>query len=203
VDGVWVLIGADLAVFGVLFASFMHDRVKSSHAFEESSRTLNFNFGGVDTLILLTSSWLVALAVDAAKRGPLSQVARRLAAGLVCGVAFVVSKSIEYADKLGSGISPKTDDFSMWYFTLTGLHLVHVIVGSALLAVVWSKARNATFTSQHRVVLECIASLPVPATHHKAAYWLFWPLLHCPPGLPRSCLVLRRVAGSRGAAALA
>lgn len=63
----------------------------------------------------------------------------------------------------------------MWYFTLTGLHLVHVIVGSALLAVVWSKARKATFTRKHHVVLECIASF----WHMVDLLWiLMFPLLY-------------------------
>jgi nitric oxide reductase NorE protein len=175
VDGVWVLIGADMVIFSVLFASFVHDRFKNPHVFEDSSRGLNVNFGGIDTLILLTSSWFVALAVDAAKRNSLRRVPQCLAGGFVCGVAFVASKSIEYADKFGGGIFPKTDDFYMWYFTLTGLHLIHVIVGSVLLAFVWSKARKAAYDSENRVVLECVASF----WHMVDLLWiLLFPLLY-------------------------
>jgi len=73
VDGVWVFIGADSAIFAILFGSFMKDRLNAPGLFEASRHTLNFNLGGIDTLILLTSSWLVALGVQAAKRGELER----------------------------------------------------------------------------------------------------------------------------------
>ena len=65
VDGIWVFIGADLVIFAILFLSFMQDRLKNPAVFEASRQTLNMHLGGLDTLILLTSSWSVALAVQA------------------------------------------------------------------------------------------------------------------------------------------
>jgi nitric oxide reductase NorE protein len=158
VEGVWVFIGADLVIFGILFSSFMHDRYAAPALFEASRHTLNFNFGGIDTLILLTSSWFVALAVGAAKHDRSQQVSRYLAAGFVSGMAFMVSKSIEYGEKISSGITPKTDSFYMWYFTLTGIHLVHVIVGTSLLVFLWRKSRRVESQGGSIVVLECVAS---------------------------------------------
>ena len=60
VDGVWVFIGADSVIFAILFLSFMQDRLKNPAIFEASRQTLNMNLGGIDTIILLTSSWSVA-----------------------------------------------------------------------------------------------------------------------------------------------
>jgi nitric oxide reductase NorE protein len=68
VDGVWVAIGADSVIFAILFGSFMQARLHNPAVFEVSRHTLNLNLGGIDTLILLTSSWLVALAIQALKR---------------------------------------------------------------------------------------------------------------------------------------
>jgi nitric oxide reductase NorE protein len=155
VDGVWVFIGADSAIFAILFMSFMKDRLNAPALFEASRHTLNFNLGGIDTLILLTSSWLVALGVQAAKRGELDRVPRFLLGGVVTGCAFVVSKSTEYAEKFIAGITPATDAFYMWYFTLTGIHLAHVLFGTSLLAYLWSKARHRTVNIK---VTECVAS---------------------------------------------
>jgi nitric oxide reductase NorE protein len=70
----------------------------------------------------------------------------------------VASKSTEYAEKFAAGITPLTDDFYMWYFTLTGIHLVHVLCGTSLLAYVWTKSRRGAYSSSNRVVLECVAS---------------------------------------------
>jgi len=88
VDGVWVFIGADSAIFAILFGSFMKDRLNAPGLFEASRHTLNFNLGGIDTLILLTSSWLVALGVQAAKRGELERVPRFLLGGVLTGLAL-------------------------------------------------------------------------------------------------------------------
>jgi heme/copper-type cytochrome/quinol oxidase subunit 3 len=63
VDGVWIAIGADSVIFAILFGSFMQARVQDPGVFEASRHTLNMNLGGIDTLILLTSSWAVALAI--------------------------------------------------------------------------------------------------------------------------------------------
>ena len=67
-EGVWVFIGADSVIFAILFLTFMQDRLKNPALFEASRHTLNMNLGGIDTLILLTSSWSVALAIQALKR---------------------------------------------------------------------------------------------------------------------------------------
>jgi nitric oxide reductase NorE protein len=155
VDGVWVFIGADSVIFALLFLSFMQDRRKEPGLFEASSDTLNYNLGGLDTLILLTSSWLVALGVQAAKRGEITRVPRFLLGGVLTGCAFAVSKSMEYTEKFVAGITPATDAFYMWYFTLTGIHLVHVLVGTGLLTYLWIKARRKNINIKG---IECIAS---------------------------------------------
>lgn len=157
-DGVWVFIGADLVIFCILFGSFMHDRYAQPSIFESSRHALNFNFGGIDTLILLTSSWCVALAVDAAKRDDSVGVRKFLLGGFVTGIAFTVSKSIEYTGKFTSGVTPGTNGFFMWYFTLTGIHLAHVIVGTILLVALWWKSRRTALRSDNRTYLECVAS---------------------------------------------
>jgi heme/copper-type cytochrome/quinol oxidase subunit 3 len=60
---------------------------------------------------------------------------RFIGGAFLCGLAFAVSKAIEYTEKLNAGISLLTNDFFMYYFTLTGIHLFHVIAGSIVLLV--------------------------------------------------------------------
>jgi nitric oxide reductase NorE protein len=158
VDGVWVFIGADSVIFAILFLSFMQDRFHNPAMFEASRRTLNMHLGGIDTLILLTSSWAVALAIQAIKRDLVDRAPRYLLGGVLTGLMFVVSKSIEYFQKFAHGITPGTDAFYMWYFTLTGIHLTHVVLGTSLLTYVWISARRGAYSSSHRVVPECVAS---------------------------------------------
>lgn len=158
VEGVWVFIGADSVIFAILFLSFMQDRHQNPALFEASRHALNMNLGGIDTLILLTSSWSVALAVQAIKRNEIRREPGLLFGGAVAGLLFVVSKSFEYVEKFAHGIGPGTNPFFMWYFTLTGIHLVHVVVGICLLAYLFVRSRRGIHHPLHRAVPESVAS---------------------------------------------
>ncbi|MGQ3058694.1 MAG: cytochrome c oxidase subunit 3 family protein [Nevskia sp.] len=158
VEGVWVFIAADMCFFALLFVSFMLGRQEATPVFEASRQTLDINFGGINTLILLTSSWCVVLAVEAVKRDALARVPHLIAGAFLLGVAFMVSKALEYGGKIKAGISMLTNDFYMYYFILTGLHLLHVLAGNILLIVLWKQARARRFSRDNCVVLECGAS---------------------------------------------
>jgi nitric oxide reductase NorE protein len=155
VEGLWVFVMADMTVFAIMFGSFMLGRHHNPALFEASRHALNPNFGGVNTLILLTSSWFAALALDAVRKSRFGLAQHFIGAAFLCGVAFMVSKAIEYTEKLNAGISLLTNDFFMYYFTLTGIHLFHVVAGNVVLAVLWIKARSRSFDPKRPVVLEC------------------------------------------------
>jgi nitric oxide reductase NorE protein len=157
-QGIWVFIGADAVIFAILFLSFIQDRLKNPAVFEASRQTLNMNLGGFDTLILLTSSWSVALAVQAIKQDLPEREPAFILGGALTGLIFVASKSFEYFQKFAHGITPGTNPFYMWYFTLTGIHLVHVLVGTSLLTYLWIRTRRGTFSRLPKAVLESAAS---------------------------------------------
>lgn len=157
-QGVWVFIAADMAMFGLLFVSFMLERSKNVELFNQSQLALNDNYGGINTLILLTSSWFVALAVQATKAERIRLVPRLLFLAMLCGAAFGIVKVVEYTEKLSTGISMLTNDFYMFYFVLTGIHFLHVIAGTVVLAVLWNKARNAGYSRANMMGLETGAS---------------------------------------------
>lgn len=158
VEGVWVFVGADSVIFALLFGVFSQARHADPGLFEASRQTLNVDIGGLNTLILLTSSWLVALAVGALKRDELDRVPKLVLGGVVTGGLFVVSKIVEYVQKIAAGLTPATDPFFMWYFVLTGIHLLHVLLGVAALTYVWRGARARRYSSGDRVVPECVAT---------------------------------------------
>jgi nitric oxide reductase NorE protein len=143
IEGVWVFVFADMTMFALMFGCFMADRRHNPALFEESRRALSLNFGGINTLILLTSSMLVVLAIDALRQGRSRSAPGFFALALACGCAFMVSKALEYAQKFEAGISLLSNDFFMYYFVLTGIHLGHVIAGNVVLAVLWHKSRSA------------------------------------------------------------
>jgi nitric oxide reductase NorE protein len=146
-------------VFGLFFVSFVRDRALNAALFEQGRRTLDANIGGANTLILLSSSWLVAMAVQSAQGGAAHRtVARWLAGAVACGLSFAVLKVLEYAYKLRAGTSMLTSDFYMYYFTLTGIHLLHVAAGTIILLILWRRARSGAYAMGRCVGLEAGAT---------------------------------------------
>lgn len=144
VEGVWFFVFADMVVFAIMFGSFMADRHKAPALFEASRQALNPTHGGINTLILLTSSMFVVLAIDALKHGRTRWAPRLFALALLCGLAFTGSKVVEYSIKFDAGISMLTNPFFMYYFIMTGIHLLHVTAGNVVLAVLCHKSRQAS-----------------------------------------------------------
>src|SRR6202007_1145410 len=105
VEGVWVFVLADMTVFAILFGSFIVGRHHNPGLFEASRHALNPNFGGVNTLILLTSSWFAAPALDAVRTSRFALAQHFIGGAFLCGLAFMVSKAVEYTEKLNAGIS--------------------------------------------------------------------------------------------------
>jgi nitric oxide reductase NorE protein len=131
---------ADVMTFGLFFVFFMIGRRDHVALFDRSAALLNADFGMLNTLILVTSSWLVVIAVHAARRGDRRSVRTFLALAFVVGAGFALTKVIEYGDKVSHGITLLTNDFFMFYFVLTGLHFLHFLIGMGVLAMLWVKA---------------------------------------------------------------
>jgi nitric oxide reductase NorE protein len=137
-----MLIIGDLIIFGVIFIAFMHARGGDPDLFNGSQMLLHRAFGGVNTLLLVTSSLLVALAVNAIRRGTATPARRLLFAALLCAALFLGNKGIEWMALLSSGHGPTANSYFMYFFVLTGLHAVHVVLGATLLIVMTRMARR-------------------------------------------------------------
>jgi nitric oxide reductase NorE protein len=142
VPTIWTFVAADLASFGMLFAVFAVERAAQPHLFARSSILLDDKAGLANTLILITSSWVAALAVAAARRGQIIRVRRLLSLAIGLGTAFTIIKISEYTAKIGQGITPLTNDFFTYYFILTGVHFFHLIIGMIVLTGLAAGALN-------------------------------------------------------------
>ncbi|MFE3002158.1 cytochrome c oxidase subunit 3 [Nocardia sp. NPDC059246] len=152
--GLWILLFGDMMVFLILFGVYLHERGRQTQVFDHAQETLNRNLGALNTLLLLASSLLVALAVRAV-RGESRRLAPRLViGGIACGLGFIVVKAFEYHAKLAAGLTPQTNQFFMYYFVLTGLHLVHLILGLAVLCALWVLARKPTLGKTQLAIFE-------------------------------------------------
>jgi nitric oxide reductase NorE protein len=140
--GILVFIIADVTIFGVLFMSFMANRLQQVALFDQASASLDVRLGLMNTLILMTSGLFVVLAVIAARQGRAKVSRQWLLASIVVGAGFGINKLIEYGDKFAHGINLTTNDFFMFYFVLTGVHFAHFIAGMVVLAMLWFRARH-------------------------------------------------------------
>lgn len=144
--GIWLFLAGDMLMFSLLFYIFLHYRAAEPALFTESQAQLNQTLGMLNTILMLTSSWLVASGVQAARRSE-SQVLRRcFKLAIACGVAFMAVKYFEYSEKISVGINMWSNDFFMLYFCYTGIHMIHVVLGIGVLAGVMSYARTDNFT---------------------------------------------------------
>jgi nitric oxide reductase NorE protein len=154
-EGIWVLILGDLLMFGLFFGTFMYYRALDLPTFAAGRLALSPLLGTINTLLLLASSWFVAnaLARCRADRWPEARRATRFA--WLLGLGFVANKAIEYSSLLAQGLGPSQNDFFLFYFVLTGIHLVHVLIGLGVLA--WMHARQAQVGAQAAglVAIEC------------------------------------------------
>jgi nitric oxide reductase NorE protein len=138
----WVFVLGDLVIFAAYFLVFMIYRVEHRALFLESQRHLNLKTGAVNTLVLLASSRFVALAVVAARASDHRRATRLLSSGIVCAVVFIGIKVGEWATEIGHGFTLPRNAFFMFYYSLTGVHLLHVLLGILVLAIALYDQRN-------------------------------------------------------------
>lgn len=146
---VWLVILAELATFGLLFASFAFARVRELALFTQSQATLDLRFGAINTLLLVSGSGGVARAVQALREGRAAALAARWwLFALACGLGFLGLKGAEYADKFAAGIGLTTNTFYMFYILLTGFHFLHVLAAVVFIAVLWVQTRRGVYGPQ-------------------------------------------------------
>lgn len=140
--GIWIFIVGDMMVFGLFFVTFTVYRSFDVDLYTKAHAAMSEGFGLINTLLLLTSSWFVALGVRAARLGETQRAPRHLTFAILCGVGFCVVKFFEYGEKIGAGLTLNTNEFLMFYYMFTATHLLHVVIGIGVLAFMWSLVRK-------------------------------------------------------------
>ena len=153
-QGTWVFLLGDMLVFAVFFATFMVERSKAPEVFDVARKTLHVNIGLVNTLVLLTSSLFVVAAIGAIRTGARSIAARALLIAAGCGVVFVALKVTEYVLLAQAGHGPGANHFYLYYFILTGLHLLHVLIGILVLVLMFTQTRRTELSANRLAVIE-------------------------------------------------
>lgn len=138
--GVWVFILGDMVVFGLFFCTYLYYRALDVDVFNASQAVLDQHYGAINSVLLLSSSWFVALALKLVRKHQWLLAQRFYSAALVCGLGFGVVKIIEWVGTARAGYQLTTDMFFTFYYMLTGIHFLHVIIGVGVLFFLRSKA---------------------------------------------------------------
>lgn len=152
--GIWLLVFGDMLIYGVMFILFALAYQQQVDVFAASQQLLSQGFGVANTLILLTSSWLVVKGIGHARAGQLQRASRWLLWAWLCGAAFVCNKVVEYSLKVQADALLTTNDFFMYYYLVTGFHLVHVLIGLVVLAYMRRAIGKAQLLKKDLVFLE-------------------------------------------------
>jgi nitric oxide reductase NorE protein len=133
-SGIWMFVFIDMVIFLLLFLVYISERIRLPDIFAASQQLLNPLVGLASALFLLTSSWCMVEAVNAARRNAERATATYLNFALLLGALFACNKLIEYSDKFAHGISPVSNGFFTSYFIITGLHFIHIIGGMCFMS---------------------------------------------------------------------
>lgn len=162
--GMWLFLLTELLLFGglfLLYAVFLH---RYPHDFARGGHELSVVLGTVNTVVLLTSSLLIALALSAVQLGKRVQALWLLAGTIACAGIFLIIKYVEWSAKIGHAIYPgsarlhagppgESVFFSLYYLT-TGLHALHVSIGAILIAWALWQVRRSRIHAGNSVALE-------------------------------------------------
>jgi cytochrome c oxidase subunit III len=185
--GMWAFLGSEVLLFAVLFALYAAYRTMYSADFEAAIAHNNLLIGTVNTIILITSSLTVVLALAQVEKDRPLRAGALLAISVCFGLVFLILKGIEYAQHLHEGIYPGAAYhfaempgygarlFFTLYYLMTGLHALHVIVGMLLLG--W--IMMGTFTRQYSAPRSIQVELGALYWHLIDIMWIFlWPMLY-------------------------
>jgi cytochrome c oxidase subunit 3 len=169
--GMWIFLATEMLVFGALFVSYTAYRAYYAEAFAAASRHLNALIGGVNTLVLLTSSLTMALAVYATRTGRRRMMLTCLVLTASLGALFMLLKAVEYYVDYRENLVPRlafqpqewvdrqvdprhVQLFLIFYYVMTGLHALHMVVGISVLGVVIGLAWLGRFTRENYAPVE-------------------------------------------------
>jgi cytochrome c oxidase subunit 3 len=182
--GMWLFIGSEIMFFTAFFAMYIimrnaHPELKPPHTLEgftESIKgtfeTIRWMFGakiasvegaapqpnifiaGINTFILVTSSLFMTKAVNASKEGDSKTTSFNLFLTAMSGVVFLGLKSIEYLGEIREHLLPSTNIFYSCYYTMTGFHGLHILIGVGILLILAWRARRGDFTRTYNSPVE-------------------------------------------------
>ncbi len=193
--GMWAFIAQEILFFGGLFGGYTVYRNLYTDAFIEGSQKLDLSLGAFNTVVLIASSLTVALAVRAAQMGKKNAIFAWMIATMILGLTFLGVKYFEYAHKFHDFLVPgesfltggpyvglfdaamagQLKIFFSFYFVMTGMHALHMVIGIGLMLYYLPKIWRGTYNSEYFNPIENFGLY----WHFVDIIWIFlFPLLY-------------------------
>jgi cytochrome c oxidase subunit III len=198
-EGIWLFMVTEILMFGGLFVGYIIYHMKYPEMFAEGARFLDWRLGFVNTLVLIFSSFTMALGIYYCQINQIKKAVTALGVTVLCGAIFMVIKYFEYTHKFHMGIFPgnllnltqlnehltalgeKTITSSNlglyfgFYFCMSGLHGIHVLLGMGLITWVLIRAARGDFNPNYYTAVEGVGIF----WHIVDLIWIFlFPLLY-------------------------
>ena len=179
--GMWIFIITEVMLFSGLFMAFTVYRSMYPQAFIEGSAEMSIALGATNTIVLICSSFTMALSVYSAATGNRRMLAIFLIATMILGAAFLGIKFTEYyqhyRDHQAPGVwfdwrgrdAAQVEMFFVFYFIMTGLHAVHMFVGEGLLFTMLLRTAAGSFSARYHTPVELV----VLYWHFVDIVWVF------------------------------
>ena len=186
--GMWLFLATEILMFGGLFVGYLIYHGEYPEVFKAGAHFLDWKKGAVNTVVLLLSSFTMAMSIYYAQTNKIKNCQQMLIATLFCGCVFIFIKYIEYSHKFHIGIFPGkffsyTGEgfveglplYFSFYYLMTGLHAVHVLIGLALISWMLFKTYKQQIGPHHYRPLEYVGLF----WHLVDLIWIYlFPLLY-------------------------
>jgi len=149
--GIWLFLASEVMLFGALFSSLILIRTGAVN-WPRASEILNVPLATLNTFVLIGSSVTVIMAWASLRLGELKKAKIYLLVTLLCGFGFMIIKAIEYSTKFSHHLYPSTSNFFAIYYTMTGLHGLHVIGGMVMFAYLLGPGSKMYNTERERYI---------------------------------------------------
>jgi len=172
--GMWLFLATEVLLFGGLFVGFGMMQARFPEIFKEAHEHLQRPLGALNTVVLLISSWTMVMAVLSARTNQRKKLVIFLVLTICCALIFLGVKYVEYSHKFEEGLLPGHyyshhgdripivngangyATFFSFYFMMTGLHAIHIIVGIALLAWIAVRANDGEFSTKYYTPVDLV-----------------------------------------------
>lgn len=186
-EGIWLFMVTEILMFGGLIVAYIIYHTVYPEMFHEGSLTLSWKMGALNTFVLLISSWTMAMSIHCIQVGQKSRATKMLLVTIACGLIFMVVKYFEYTGKISHGMLPgkfftaegfQSENIGLYfgfYYCMTGLHGLHVLIGLGLISWVLKRHLNGEFDGEYYTPVEGVGIF----WHIVDLVWIFlFPILY-------------------------